>query len=233
MSALTEAQRRVVVLLAVVLGAWAAVKYLDVAYDSVVFFAVLIPSVILHEASHAFTANAFGDDTAKQAGRVTLNPIPHIDPLGSILLPAIMVLLSGAAFGYAKPVPVNQRRMRSPRNHGMIVALAGPFTNIVLVGVAVLAYRLYVAGDDYKAGAIWVLQLGSANIILAVFNLIPLPPLDGSAVIERVLPARLWPGYLRMRQYSMGLLLLLVFVVPLDRVFNPAYDLFNQVAGRT
>lgn len=231
MTGLTDAQRRVVVLLAVVFGAWAAVKYDFITGDSLIFFAVLIPSIILHEVSHGWVANAFGDDTAKQAGRLTLNPVAHVDPWGSVLLPALMVLTVGAAFGYAKPVPVNQRRMRSPRNHGLLVALAGPFTNIVLAVLAAGVFRaLDLNATDTLARTI-VLSFGAANVILAVFNLIPLPPLDGSAVIERVLPARLWPGYLRIRQYSFGLLILLVFVAPLDGLFEPAFDLFARLAG--
>lgn len=205
----------------------------------VIFFAVLIPSVILHEVSHGAVALAFGDDTAKRAGRLTLNPLAHIDPFGTIILPAILILAAGSAFGYAKPVPVSPRRMRSPRNHGLLTSLAGPAVNIVLA-VAAAAYARFAVSDldlrlfrfdEASMAATVVLTLGLANVILAAFNLIPIPPLDGSAVIERVLPARLWPGYLRLRQYSMLLLLVIVFWSGgvLNRIFNPAVDLWSSL----
>lgn len=191
------------------------------------FFAALFPSIILHEVSHGAVALVFGDDTAKRAGRLTLNPIPHIDPWGSIALPAILVATTGAAFGYARPVPVNPRRMRSPRNHNVLVALAGPGTNIVLAVAAAAALR--VVGLRDAGLQRFLFSLGFANVILAAFNLLPLPPLDGSAVIERLLPVKWWPRYLRLRQYSFPLLLLVVFVFPLDRVFDPALRLWERL----
>ncbi len=175
-----------------------------------IFFAVLIPSVILHEVSHGWVALMFGDDTAKRAGRLTLNPIPHIDPFGTIILPAILILTSHGAFAYAKPVPVNPRQLRHPRNQSLLVSLAGPAVNIVLsVAAALVLKQVGVATDDVTREVIFT--VGWANAILAAFNLLPIPPLDGSAVIERLLPRSMWPGYLRFRQYSFGILLILVF----------------------
>ena len=175
----------------------------------VIFFAVLIPSVILHEVSHGWVALAFGDDTAKRAGRLTLNPIAHIDPFGTIILPAILILTSHGAFGYAKPVPVNPRQLRDPRNQSLLVSLAGPAVNIVLSVVAALVLRqIGLAPDDVVHEVVYT--VGWANAILAAFNLLPIPPLDGSAVIERLLPRSMWPVYLRFRQYSFGILLILV-----------------------
>lgn len=197
--------------------------------DNALFFGALVPSVILHEAMHGFVALMFGDDTAKKAGRVTLNPLAHVDLFGTIILPAVLILSTGAALGYAKPVPVNQRKMRSPRNHGLITALAGPGTNIVLAVLAAGALRFGYPHGSTSLLAQYLFALGWANVILAVFNLLPVPPLDGSAVIERVLPARLWPQYLRLRQYSMGLVLVLVLLVPLNRVFDPALHLWTRL----
>ena len=209
--------------------------------DDVIFFALLIPSVILHEVSHGAAALAFGDDTAKRAGRLTLNPLAHIDPFGTIILPALLVLTTGSAFGYAKPVPVSPRRMRSPRNHGLLTSLAGPATNIVLallmvvVLQTVLSDRYRVIGDSILGDGSVVLKAviaaGLVNVILAAFNLIPIPPLDGSAVVERVLPARLWPAYLRFRQYSMLFLLVIIFWSGgvLNKVFEPALDLWGSL----
>src|SRR5207237_10455946 len=107
----------------------------------IVFFAVLIPSVILHEVSHGWVALAFGDDTAKRAGRLTLNPIAHVDPFGTIILPLLLSLSGIGAFGYAKPVPVNPRNLRNPRQHSLYVSLAGPLTNITLALIAGLVLR--------------------------------------------------------------------------------------------
>jgi Zn-dependent protease len=182
-----------------------------------IFFAVLIPSVILHEVSHGWVALMFGDDTAKRAGRLTLNPIAHVDPFGTIILPAILILTTHSAFGYAKPVPVNPRQLHNPRQQSLLVSLAGPAVNIVLAIAAALVLSRIGLPHGFDRGPLLkqvVFELGYANVILAAFNLIPIPPLDGSAVIERFLPRAWWPRYLQLRQYSMGILLLLVFLLP-------------------
>jgi len=182
-----------------------------VSEQKLIFFAVLIPSVILHEISHGWVALMFGDDTAKRAGRLTLNPIAHIDPFGTIILPAILLLSGAGAFGYAKPVPVNPRKLRNPRNQSLVVSLAGPLVNIVLSLSAAFGLRaIGIFGDDLLHRVVFA--VGYINVILAAFNLIPLPPLDGSAVVERLLPEAWWPQYLRFRQYSFGLLLIVVFL---------------------
>jgi Zn-dependent protease len=184
---------------------------------------VLVPSVMLHEVAHGWVAERFGDDTARKAGRLTLNPIAHIDPVGTILLPVILSLSGVGAFGWAKPVPVSPGRLRNPRSHSLWVGLAGPATNIVLAVSAAVGYRTY--------GYEWLFWLGAINVILAVFNLLPIPPLDGSAVIERLLPLRWWPTWLRIRQWGMGIVLLLVLVLPgaLTAVFEPALDLWARL----
>jgi Zn-dependent protease len=179
-----------------------------------------------------------------------LNPIAHIDPIGTLLMPAILILATGSAFGYAKPVPVNPRRMRSPRNHNVLVALGGPAVNIALAVLAALVlhaigpstlgavgallgrgFFVDLGSAGFSMPARLVFEFGVVNVILAAFNLIPLPPLDGSAVIERLLPTRYWPQYLKVRQYSMGVLLLIVFLVPqgLSRVFSPALKLWSTL----
>lgn len=213
--------------------AYLLVQRKTVSGDDLIFFAVLFPSVILHEVSHGALALAFGDPTAKKAGRLTLNPLPHIDPFGTIILPALLLLTTGAAFGWAKPVPVNPSRLRSPRNQTVLVSLVGPAVNVVIAVVAALVIRLSQVHRDDSIAIRVVLLLGAGNVILAVFNLVPIPPLDGSAVVERVLPDRLWPRYLHFRKYSMLLLLGLVFLVPgaLNRLFVPALDLWQRLIG--
>jgi Zn-dependent protease len=202
-------------------------------HEHIVFFAMLFPSIILHEVSHGWVANMFGDDTAKRAGRLTLNPIAHIDPFGTIILPVLLIATTGRAFGYAKPVPVNPRNLRDPRNQSLLVSLAGPAVNIVLAVTAALLlphWILFRAPESWSAQDL-LLNLGYANVLLAAFNLIPLPPLDGSAIIERLLPRAWWPGYLRIRQYSMGALLIVVLLLPgvLSRVFNWAFNLWAHL----
>jgi Zn-dependent protease len=203
-------------------------------HERIVFFAMLFPSIILHEVSHGWVANAFGDDTAKRAGRLTLNPIAHIDPFGTIILPVLLIATTGRAFGYAKPVPVNPRNLRHPRDQSLLVSLAGPGVNIALALFAAFSLRQVLRpGEPVQAWSVadFLLNLGYANVLLAAFNLIPLPPLDGSALVERLLPRSWWPGYLRIRQYSMGVLLVLVLLLPgvLSHVFNWALDLWLRL----
>ena len=206
--------------------------------ERLLFYVMLAPSIILHEITHGGVALAFGDDTAKRAGRLTLNPIAHVDPLGTVVLPAIMLLSGLGAFGWAKPVPVDPRKLRNPRQQSLLVSLAGPGTNIALaLGSALwLALRpadtvelLSIDFDLVPAVDQAAFLLGLANVLLAAFNLIPFPPLDGSALIERVLPYAWWPGWLRFRQYSILLLFVVAFWLPTERLFVPALDLWARL----
>lgn len=222
-------ERSTVVVAAIGIGLLAlAVREGNITGNDLLFLAVLLPSIILHEVSHGAAALVFGDDTAKRAGRLTLNPLRHVDPFGTVILPAVLILIGANAFGYAKPVPVNPRQMREPRNHGLLTSLAGPATNIVIAVGAAMAFR---ALQPVGAVRNVLLALGLANVVLAAFNLIPIPPLDGSAVVERLLPSSWWPGYLRLRQYSMLILLGVVLFVPgaLSRVFQPAVELWARL----
>jgi len=183
-----------------------------------------VPSIILHEVSHGWAALSFGDDTAKRAGRLTMNPIAHIDPFGTILLPLLMSAIGFGVFGYAKPVPVNPRRMRSPRNQSLYTSLAGPAMNLAIAIIAALVLRV-LRPDGFSFDSLQafleeplylqiVVYVGLVNVLLAVFNLIPLPPLDGSAVIERFLPQRYWRQYLQLRRYSMIVLIGILVLAP-------------------
>jgi Zn-dependent protease len=206
-----------------------------------ILIAVVVPSVILHEVSHGAVANHFGDDTAKRAGRLTLNPIAHVDPFGTLLLPLLLSLSGVGAFGYAKPVPVNVRRLRNPRQHSLYVSLAGPATNFLLALVAIVALRAWYP-DEARFAAVFgapdllpvvpraLFWFGFVNVLLGVFNLLPIPPLDGSALIERVLPTSWWPNWLKFRQWGFGILLVLLFFTDvLDRVFDPVIRRFLEV----
>jgi Zn-dependent protease len=207
----------------------------------IIVFCAIIPSIILHEISHGWVALAFGDDTAKRAGRLTLNPTAHVDPIGTILVPALMALSGLGMFGWAKPVPVNVSKLRHPRNEGLVVALAGPATNLLLALVAWVVFRVFDGVGALSAHgtlALWarvVFYVGLVNILLAAFNLIPIPPLDGSAVLERLLPKAWWPAYLQLRRYTMPLILILVMLNfylnpgPLTALYG---HLFNWWASR-
>lgn len=190
----------------------------------------IIPSIVLHEVSHGWVANAFGDDTAKRAGRLTLNPIAHVDPFGTLILPVLLALTSFGAFGYAKPVPVNPGKLRNPRQHSLYVGLAGPAVNIGLAVLAALwlkyGYDSSISDPDRLTVPLFLFWFGFVNVVLAVFNLLPIPPLDGSAVVERLLPTRWWPTWLRFRQWGFGIVLLVVLVIPgaLNGIFEPALD---------
>jgi Zn-dependent protease len=185
---------------------------------NIIYFCVLIPSIILHELSHGVVALAFGDDTAKRAGRLSLNPLKHVDPIGTLLVPAVLSLSGIGAYGWAKPVPVSTNRLRSPRNHTVVVSLVGPLTNFVLAGVMGLVYVL-VTPAATRLGFVYpglisqiFLLAGIANIVLGVFNLIPCPPLDGASILERFLPERLLPEYYRLQPALMFLPFILILV---------------------
>jgi Zn-dependent protease len=203
--------------------------------EAVIFFGCLVAAVILHEISHGVVALWFGDDTAKRAGRLTLNPIPHIDPFGSIILPAMGAITGLPIIGFAKPVPVTPARLRNPRRDILFVSLAGPFTNFLLMAVAALVTRSLLRGGGLLSTGIGsdspdvAVQIFFAfavvNLFLGLFNLLPIPPLDGSAMVERVLPARWLPGWHRFRPYGFLLLFVLVFSTNVvGTVIEPFFD---------
>lgn len=210
-------------------------------HDQLIYFGCLFAAIILHEISHGVVALFFGDDTAKQAGRLTLNPIPHIDPFGSIILPAMMTFLGIGAFGWAKPVPVNPNKLRHPRRDMLYVGLAGPGTNFLLMAIAAVAARGVYRSSVSTALSISELSLGLqilfwfafANLLLGLFNLLPIPPLDGSTLIERVLPEAWLPGWYRFRPYGFLVLFALVFWLDVfSTIFRPFQDaLFDFIFG--
>jgi Zn-dependent protease len=178
----------------------------------------VILAITLHEAAHGFIAHRLGDDTAWRLGRVSFNPMKHIDPFGTILLPAFLLLMhSPFLFGYAKPVPVNFRALRNPRRDMVWVAAAGPATNILLATAAALMINL--AGFLPGTAGLWFLQnLENAiviNVILAIFNMIPLPPLDGGRVAVGLLPDVLARPLASLERYGMLIIIGMLFILPM------------------
>ncbi len=179
---------------------------------------LFVPAIILHEVSHGYVAYLLGDPTAHDRGRLTLNPIAHVDLWGTILMPAVLLLASGGrfAFGYAKPVPIDPRRMtRTTYQMGMLLTgAAGPVTNIVLAICSGIAFRIGVLFHAPDIALFIFEFFALINLVLAFFNLIPIPPLDGSRVVQYFLKGEALRAYSQLERYGFVIVLALVFVLP-------------------
>jgi Zn-dependent protease len=181
----------------------------------------LVFAIVLHEISHGWVANAFGDPTAKNLGRLSPNPIRHVDPFGTVILPLVLAVTGAPVFGWAKPVPVVAARMRNPRLHMMLVALAGPGMNLALALIAAFVLAFVVGTADQPAGVATVFIIANLsnflliNVFLAIFNLLPVPPFDGGHVVEGLLPRRLAAKWRAMGRYAFVILILLLLVLPM------------------
>jgi len=183
-----------------------------------------IPAIVLHEVAHGWMAHRLGDPTAASQGRLSLNPIKHIDPFGTVILPLMLMLMNAPIFGYAKPVPYNPRYFKNLKQGEVLTGLAGPCANLLLgfVGAAIcwggmFWYDASAAGIGRQI-AYWLFYFGYyftlINFFLMFFNLIPIPPLDGSSLIVPFLPDKALPTWYKIQQYSMPILMILLIVVP-------------------
>jgi Zn-dependent protease len=212
---------------------------LEIVREALLWIIPIMIAVIFHEVAHGYIALKLGDTTARDMGRLTLNPLPHIDPIGTILIPGLLILFkAGFVFGYARPVPVNFMRLRNPKRGMAIVALAGPATNIIIALIAAVLLRILVIVDPALIGQIitrgasttaaGALAVSAAyilfytfflSVILAIFNLIPIPPLDGGRIAVGLLPEGAARAYSRIEPFGMIIVVAILFLDPF-RIFS-------------
>lgn len=194
----------------------------DTLFQAATLIIPLVIAIVFHEVAHGWTARALGDNTAAQLGRLTLNPIKHVDPFGTIVLPGMLMLAGWPVFGYAKPVPVMKNRLRNPRRDMMIVAAAGPGSNLVMAALGALALglfsRVYPGGEPSVLTTFLIANLYmfiSINVFLALFNLLPIPPFDGGHIVEGLLPPAVARKYGGLHDKALLIMILLLVIVPL------------------
>jgi Zn-dependent protease len=199
-------------------------------------FLVLIFSLTVHESAHAWTASRFGDDTARRLGRVSLNPLVHIDLIGTVIFPLLAIVGGLPVIGWAKPTPVNVRNLRNPRRDNALVTAAGPASNVVIAVLAAVAFHLIPAAGDPSADVdvaspvlMIVGRLIDINLLLALFNMIPVLPLDGGNILLTLLPPNLAYRYAASRSYGMLILYALMLTGALGYLLFPPYNFLRSL----
>ena len=194
----------------------------------------LVIAIVFHEVAHGLVARQLGDPTAAQKGRLTLNPIRHVDPFGTLILPMVLALAQAPIFGWAKPVPVNYRRLGKPRRDMVLVALAGPGMNLLLavIGTLILGATLWAANGEPSPAVLFVgqnsINFVFINIFLAIFNLIPLPPFDGGHVVQGLLPPRAAANFGKIGRFSLLVLVFLLLILP---ALSPSADIVGRIVS--
>ena len=211
---------------AVILSSLSAI---DLPY-LVIAFLVLIFSLTVHEAAHAWSASRLGDDTARRLGRVSLNPIVHVDPIGTLLLPLVAIIGNLPIIGWAKPTPVNPRNLRHPRRDYILVTAAGPLSNLIIAVTAALVLHTIPTPNPLSDGMdvssplmALAIQAVDINLLLAVFNMIPVPPLDGGRVMSGLLPPRLAIRYNQLGRFGFLIIYALMLTGALSALIGPPY----------
>jgi Zn-dependent protease len=199
----------------------------------VIQFAAVLFAISIHEASHAWMADRFGDPTAKLQGRITLNPIAHIDPIGTIIFPLLLAIMGAPVFGWAKPVMVNPLNLRNPRKANIFISAAGPAANILAAIAGIIVFLVLrdfgLLSSRVEILMLIVFYLIMINIFLAVFNLIPIPPLDGSGIVEGLLEGEALRMYQSIRPYGFIILLVIIYLGALDIIAGPIYRLVLRI----
>ena len=211
----------------------------NIVFEIAVWLVPLVIAIVFHEVAHGLVARRLGDPTAESKGRLSLNPIKHIDPFGTVILPMLLALSHAPMFGWAKPVPVNYSRLNSPRRDMVLVALAGPGMNLILalVGTAILAATVEAKTGVGAFIAANALNFVLINIFLAIFNLLPVPPFDGGHVVEGLLPPGPAQSFRKLGRYSLLVLVLLLLVLPalspranvVARIVSPIVDQVTRI----
>jgi Zn-dependent protease len=207
----------------------------DTLYQVAVWLIPLVIAIVFHEVAHGYVARMLGDQTAAERGRLTLNPIRHVDPVGTLLVPMMLALVHAPIFGWAKPVPVVMARLNHPRRDMALVALAGPGTNLILAAIAAVTIGIWAGSAEGlpQAGAAGFVAANLVNfllinVFLAIFNMLPVPPFDGGHVVEAILPRSLAVQYAKLHRFAFPVMLFLLVILP---TLLPGANVVARVVG--
>lgn len=204
----------------------------------ILWILAFVPAIVLHEMGHAIAAFKLGDPTAQRNGRISFNPLRHIDPFGTVLLPILLAVAGLPVFGYAKPVPYNPRYFKDPRKGDLIVGLSGPAANLIqaLAGTLIafvfnLACPQWMHAEWSYYVMLFLMMYVQVNLFLMFFNIIPIPPLDGSSIFAFILPKRYLASYYKIQQWALPVFMIIVIILPRAIGFNPFSWYLNATAG--
>ena len=206
----------------------------NIVYQIAIWLVPLVIAIVFHEVAHGWVARALGDQTAARLGRLTLNPLKHVDPVGTVVLPLFLAIAHAPIFGWAKPVPVNAKWLRNPRRDMVLVALAGPGINFVLATISAGLLAAAIAISGLPEGNVQrfvfdnLVNFLLINVFLGTFNLIPLPPFDGGHVVEGLLPRSLVPAWHRVSRFAFPIMIILLLVLPM---LSPQANVVARLIG--